>query len=135
MTLNRLLDRQIKKHLPPELWEEEKLLRFVQAVNDSYNAFEKDKTLADHAFRLNEEEYIRINTKLQSEVQGRRQAITMLKEAIARIDDPLGEPPKDSPDEDNLNSTLAHLEDQLDRRRQMEDELKRLSLVASANEN
>src|SRR5690348_9473489 len=87
MLLNRLLTRQIKKHLPAELWSDERLIRFIEAVNDSYHAFEKDKTLADHAFRLNEEEYVRINTKLQAEVQGRRQAIKTLKEAIARMDE------------------------------------------------
>ena len=90
MPLNKLLAKQIRKHLPPELWSDEKLTRFIQAVDDSYNAYEKDKTLADHASRLNEDEYVRINAKLQTEVLGRRQAIKTLKEAIARMNDPLG---------------------------------------------
>jgi signal transduction histidine kinase/FixJ family two-component response regulator len=120
MPFNKLLDRQIKKHLPPELSSDERLIRFLEAVNDSYRAFEKDKALADHAFHLNEEEYIRINKKLQTEVVGRRQAISVLKEAIARLD---GQTTVDSAEEETLNETLAHLEAQLARKRTMEQEL------------
>jgi signal transduction histidine kinase/DNA-binding response OmpR family regulator len=121
--LNRLLERQIKKHLPPELISDERLMRFLEAVNDSYKAFEKDKTLADHAFRLNEEEYVRINKKLQAEVIGRWQAIKMLREAIARLDEPNEESTFAGADEENLSDTLAHLEAQLARRRKMEQDL------------
>lgn len=120
MPFNKLLDRQIKKHLPPELLSDERLLRFLEAVKDSYKAFEKDKALADHAFHLNEEEYIRINKKLEAEVVGRRQAIKVLKEAIARLD---GKGEAASTEDETLNETLAHLEDQLDRKRKTEQEL------------
>lgn len=135
MALNKLLAKQLTKYLPPELLSDERLTRFIQAVDGSYNAYEKDKSLADHASRLNDEEYLRINKKMQTEVLGRRQAIKLLKEAIARMDEPDGQPVTDTQEEDGLNGTLAHLEDQLTRRKQMEAELKRLSLVASANEN
>jgi signal transduction histidine kinase/CheY-like chemotaxis protein/HPt (histidine-containing phosphotransfer) domain-containing protein len=120
MPFNKLLDRQIKKHLSPELASDEGLVRFLEAIRDSYKAFEKDKALADHAFHLNEEEYIRINKKLQAEVVGRRQAIKVLKEAISRLD---GQGTSSSAEEETLNDTLAHLEDQLARRQRMEQEL------------
>ena len=120
MPFNKLLDRQIKKHLPPEMLSDDRILRFLEAINDSYKAFEKDKALADHASQLNEEEYIRINKKLQSEVDGRRGAIKVLKEAIARLD---GQGAAASAEEETLNETLAHLEDQLARKRKMEQEL------------
>ena len=123
MPLNKLLTRQIKKHLPPELYTDENLMRFIQAVDDSYNAFEKDKALADHASRLNEEEYVRINTKLQKEVLGRRQAIKTLKEAIVRMNEPLDQLSGITEEEGSLNDTLARLEDQLARRKQMEADL------------
>ncbi|HXB32604.1 MAG TPA: ATP-binding protein [Puia sp.] len=120
MPFNKLLDRQIKKHLPPELASDERLMRFLEAVRDSYKAFEKDKALADHAFHLNEEEYIRINKKLEAEVVGRRQAIKVLKEAISRLD---SQGSAASAEEETLNDTLAHLEDQLARKQKMEQEL------------
>ena len=135
MPLNKLLERQLKKYLPPELLTDGRLLRFIQAVDDSYNAYEKDKALADHASRLNEDEYVRINAKLKTEVLGRRQAIKLLNDAIARMDEPDGQENSNLQEEDSLDVTLAHLEDQLTRRKHMEAELKRLSLVASANEN
>jgi len=121
MAVNKLLIKQINKYLPPELWADEKLARFIQAVDDSYNAYEKDKTLADHAFRLNEDEYVRINAKLQAEVLGRRHAIRVLKEAIAKMDS--DQQTLAAQDEESLSSTLARLEDQLSRRKQTELEL------------
>ena len=123
MRLNKLLDRQIKKHLSPELLADERLMRFLEAVNDSYKALEKDKALSDHAFRLNEEEYVRINKKLQAEVTGRWQAIKVLKQAIARLDEPNEESLFAGREEENLSDTLAHLEAQLARRRKMEQDL------------
>ena len=151
MSLHKLLVRQIRKHLPEELWSDERLTRFVEAVNDSYSAFEKDKAIADHASRLNEEEYTRINDKLKTEVLGRWQAIKVLKEAIGRLDQPhdqaalsgqndkglnlraagpnqreTGLNPGETglnPDEDSLNDTLNQLEAQLSRQWQIEAEL------------
>ena len=133
---NKLLIKQLAKHLPPELWSDERLARFVQAVNDSYNAYEKDKTLADHAFQLNEEEYVRINAKLKLEVKTRRHAINLLKEAIARIDDQQTGAGSVLPDDDSLDGALAHLERQLARRQQMEAELgQRAKQFQSLSEN
>src|SRR5579872_5475546 len=123
MPFNKLLDRQMKKYLPPELLSDERLTRFLEAVRDSYRAFEKDKALADHAFNINEEEYVRINQKLKAEVVGRQQAIKVLREAIARLDDGNGKLMARGPDEESLNDTLAHLEDQLARKRKMEQDL------------
>jgi len=136
LSYNKLLARQIRKYLPPGLWADEQLGRFIQAVNDSYNAFEKDKALADHAFLLNEEEYLRVNGKLQKEVAGRRAAINMLKEAIARMGEPHAAGLSQGPDEDSLNGALAQLDGQLELRRQMEAELEqRVRQFQSLSEN
>jgi hypothetical protein len=43
MPFNKLLDRQIKKHLPPELASDERLMRFLEAVRDSYKALKKTR--------------------------------------------------------------------------------------------
>jgi PAS domain S-box-containing protein len=133
---NKLLAKQINKHLPQELWTDERLLRFIQSVNDSYHAFEKDKALADHAFQLNEEEYIRINARLQSEVQVRRQAIKTLKEAIARLSEQRDQTNMIVQDEDSLNVTLSYLEEQLIHIKKTELELEqRVKQFQSLSEN
>jgi len=133
---NKLLARQIRKHLPPELWSDDRLTQFINAVSESYNAVEKDRVLTDHATRLNEEEYIRINARLQSEVKTRRQAMNILKEAVARIDAQAAPAAACHGDEDSLTATLLHLERQLARRQEMETELEqRMRQFKSLSEN
>ena len=41
--------------------ENENLLRFIAAVNDSYLAFARDKELSDAAFTISEQEFMEIN--------------------------------------------------------------------------
>ena len=57
MKLNKLLEKQLKKFFPGELYEQEEVKQFIKTVNDSYNAYEKDLELSEHAFKITEEEY------------------------------------------------------------------------------
>ena len=41
MSFNKLLERQIKKYLPEDYLKQEHLIRFIQAVHDSYEQYEK----------------------------------------------------------------------------------------------
>ena len=66
MSFNKLLDRQIKKYLPKDYFLQEDLARFIQAVHDSYEDYERDRKLFNHAFACSENEYIQINEKLKS---------------------------------------------------------------------
>src|SRR5450631_417923 len=85
MKLNRLLNKQVLKYLPPGFIESEAGSQFIEAVNTSYNAYERDIELLNHAFRLNEEEYIDINLKLKEEINLKQVSISRLKDSILSI--------------------------------------------------
>src|SRR6266542_1396939 len=82
MSFNKLLERQIKKYLPEDYGKYEYLIRFIQAVHDSYEQYERDGKLFTHAFAISEQEYIKINEQLKEEVQLKQASIQKLKETI-----------------------------------------------------
>jgi PAS domain S-box-containing protein len=82
MKLNKLLERQIRKHLPGDT---SGITAFLEAVSESYNAYEKDAVLSERAFKMSEEEYMEVNDRLQQEVEFRKISIEKLKEAVGQI--------------------------------------------------
>jgi PAS domain S-box-containing protein len=59
------LERQIKKHLGNASITDEKLKQLLQAISNSYDAYERDRELNEHAFFINEQEYQQVNNKLK----------------------------------------------------------------------
>ena len=59
------LERQIKRHLGNGSIVDEKLKQLLHSVSNSYEAYERDRELNEHAFFINEQEYQEVNTKLK----------------------------------------------------------------------
>lgn len=87
MNYNKLLNKQIKKYLSEQSIESDEILKFLSVVNDSYNAYERDRELADRAFKISEDEYSEINKKLSVEIEVRNKSVEKLKETIGVITD------------------------------------------------
>ena len=43
--------------LTKEMLEQESVRKFLELINNSYNNFERDKKISDHAFSVSEKEY------------------------------------------------------------------------------
>ena len=85
MTNHKLITRQLKKYATEDLAKNQDFLRFVEAVNDSYEAFDKDKELSDHAFMISEQEFSRINVQLKKEFDLKKLSIRKLKNSLNHI--------------------------------------------------
>src|ERR1041385_7702854 len=85
MSFNKLLERQIKKYFPEDYHMQENLARFIQAVHDSYEEYERDRKLFNHAFACSENEYMQINEKLKKEAKLKHASIKQLKETINKF--------------------------------------------------
>ncbi len=121
MERNKLLERQLKKHLPQVDLDDEKFSQFIEAVNDSYNSFDKDKQLSDHAFRLSDRDYKEINERLNNEIKLRNNSIEQLKTAVRNIQvDDNGHPVDNG---DDLPGIISYLDQQITRRKAIEKEL------------
>ena len=118
MSFNKLLERQIKKYLPEDYLKQEHLARFIQAVHDSYEQYEKDRNLFNHAFALSEKEYIHINEKLTEEVKLKQASIQKLKETISRFK---GNPAISYNEADDLSDVINYLEHELEEKKKADN--------------
>ena len=82
MKINRLLERQIAKHLSSDLLKNKQISSFIESVNQSYIAFEKDKSFNDHIFKITQSEFSELKSKLNQEVEEKRNTIEKLVESI-----------------------------------------------------
>ena len=117
MSYHKLLEKQIKKFINEECRQDERFLRFIQVVNDSYNSYEKSKVLSDYAFEISEREFKEVNVQLTKEIELKKVSIHKLKEAIKSI-----EPEENyiDEDEDNLLDIVNYLNNQIDKRKEAE---------------
>jgi len=83
--MNRLLERQIRKYLPPDLAALESVQLFLHTIESSYQTFEKVSIVSARAFEISEEEYRELNDKLQTELELKRLSIEKLKSAVGEI--------------------------------------------------
>ena len=87
MNYHKLLHRQINKFLPLEIAENAAVKDFLNAVQSSYEALERDKELVERAYAISENEYIAINQELAKEAELKLKSITKLKESIGEFDE------------------------------------------------
>jgi hypothetical protein len=115
---NRLLKRQINKYLSAGIESNDSFLRFLDAVNDSYDAFERDKRLSEHAFEVSEKDYLNIYGRLKDEIDIRNQSIQKLKETIRNME--TGAENEILLDGDNLLDVVNYLNLQINKRKEAE---------------
>lgn len=128
MKMHKLLERQLRKYLPDSWVGKAELKDFIDAINSSYQSFERDKALNDHANKISEEEYIRINHLLLSEIEQRKESVRQLKEAIQAMHtaDDISEidVPEFTPDAASLNQAMELLRKQIESRKKVEHDLR-----------
>ena len=86
MDFHKLLQKQIKKHLAADFLNNPGIEEFIKSVNESYLAFEKDKTIMEHSFQESEKEYHQINNRFKKELELKKLAIVNLYESINKDD-------------------------------------------------
>jgi len=86
MDFHKLLQKQINKYLTADCIESSSFQSFLQSVNDSYLAFERDKGIMDHTFKESEKEYHEINDQLKKEVELKQLAANNLYNSINKED-------------------------------------------------
>ena len=133
--MNKLLEKQIKKYLVDESLQLPPMQGFINAINNSYNSYEKDQALSTHAFKISEQEYATINDQLKQEISFKRQGIKNLKEAINNIEDTTAKDTSINVNEDNLIDTFRYLNEQISKRKKVEQELKNSEYLLSAAAN
>lgn len=83
--LNKLLQKQVKKHLTQDHLKDPAIELFLNAINESYLSYDKDKELLNHSFAINEEEYQKLFSDLSREHKLKELSIEKLKEAVIEV--------------------------------------------------
>ncbi|MFN8250900.1 MAG: PAS domain S-box protein [Ferruginibacter sp.] len=115
MNLNKLLERQVKKFMPAGINDDGSLRSFLSAVSESYDAYERDHDLSDRAFKISEEEYIRVNNALKTENELKKISIGKIRETIKTIGDD-----DTSQKSDDLLDVIRYLKRQVIKRKRAE---------------
>lgn len=116
MNYSKLLSRQVNKHIPVELQENEAVKNFLKVVDDSYHALQRDKELVERAFGISEQEYIQLNEKLKHELEVKKLSVERLREAIGtfEVDNQYNE-------SDDLLVIAQYLKQQVNQRKSAEE--------------
>lgn len=116
--LHKLLKRQIDKYLTEDCRNNPQFKNFINAVNESYKSFERDKDLMDHVFKQSEEEYNEINESLKNENILKQKSISNLYEAIKMLDSSV-----ENQDSEDLTELSSYVSAQLKKRIFLQEQL------------
>jgi signal transduction histidine kinase len=119
---HKLLQRQLKKYGQEELLKNPHFNKFIEAVNDSYCSYEKDKELSEHSFRLSQDEFAEINRQLKDEVEVRMLSIERLKGTLHRMKP--GQAEETGSVENDLLETVEIINQAVARRKEAEEQLR-----------
>lgn len=122
MDYNKLLQKQITKYLTPECIEKPELKEFIKSINDSYQSFERDKYLMNHAFNESEKEYYKINESLKKEIELKKLSISNLYDSIEFLEDGFDEIKNDD-DVGDILFISKYLSRQIEKRKEIENNL------------
>lgn len=114
---HKLLKRQIDKYLSEDCKNHPQFSSFINAVNESYKSFERDKDLMNHVFKQSEEEYNEINESLKNENILKQKSISNLYEAIKILD------PSVENNSEDLTELSSYVSEQLKKRIFLQEQL------------
>lgn len=120
--MNKLLDRQLQKLFPAEYRDDPRFSAFIAAIDNSYQAFERDIDLSERAFRLSEMEYEEINSKLKDEIVVKKASIDKLKHAVLQLGDETWAKEVDENDLPGIAAILERQAEQLQQARRQQKE-------------
>jgi PAS domain S-box-containing protein len=134
MDFNKQLSKQLKKNLTEEQINDPAWNNFLVAINNSYNSFEKDKELLEHAFSVNDEEYQKLYRNLSKEYEIKKKSIEQLKQSIKQFDQ------RDeivfNSEQDDFTVIVEYLNSQIIKRKETEGHLTRtLNLLTTLLSN
>jgi signal transduction histidine kinase/ActR/RegA family two-component response regulator len=113
---HKTLEKQICKLTKAHL-EDEQMRKFLKLVSSTYDTFEKDKIISEHAFAISEKEYQEINNHLIIQNDITRQSIKKLKAAITSLDNNVIIQDNDEAD---LINIISYLEFQITKTKELE---------------
>src|ERR1700754_275979 len=121
MLYHKTLDKQIHKTLSPEHLADPAIQSLLNQVSLSYNSFERDKKLSNHAYSVSEKEYQEVLTDLKVQNEINSQSVKEIKEAITSLDPTTTITVKK--DDNELMGVITYLHKQIHKSKELENAL------------
>ena len=119
--LNRNLNRQINKFLSDDIVNDNpSIQKFIQAVSQSYENYEKDAELFEQSIRLNDLEFYKINSEIKGQLEKIKRIQAELIQAIKILSNNNSELEVDV---DNLTELLQILHNEIEYKKESEEQL------------
>jgi signal transduction histidine kinase/BarA-like signal transduction histidine kinase len=119
--LNRNLNRQINKFLSDEIINDNpSIQKFIQAVSQSYENYEKDAELFEQSIRLNDLEFYKINSEIKDQLEKIKRIQAELMQAIKILSNNNNDLEVDV---DNLTELLQILHNEIEYKKLAEEQL------------
>lgn len=84
--MNKLLVRQIKKFFADVENVPSNLLPFLQVINDTYEGFEQDRTLAERSIELSSQELLDLNQRIREEAETQKALLANIGDGMIGTD-------------------------------------------------
>jgi signal transduction histidine kinase len=120
MDLHPLLAKQIAKHLGEDAINHPAFDSLIKAVSSSYESYERDKKITEHAFEISEKEYQDVLQNLKKENTLKKESIEKVKQTLTILDKKNVSGIKDS---DDLAEIIDLLNDQISIKNELEQTL------------
>ncbi|MCG8672803.1 MAG: response regulator [Pseudomonadales bacterium] len=129
MKLHEILDQQVKELLPEELANHPGLEKLLDAVDATYHEYESDLVLLEQHMVRNSDELLELNSKLQTQSDKQKLALTRLKESIHELN---ADAESKIMDDDDVASLSRFLAQEIRQRQHTESELIKAKDIAES---
>jgi PAS domain S-box-containing protein len=85
MKYNKLLENQIENALSDELRNNKEVMKLLNVISNTYTTFENRYNLLENTFKINEEDFIELNKKLQESYQNMNANIRATLDEVERL--------------------------------------------------
>lgn len=120
---HKLLEKQIKKHLENKISNDTSFRSFLQAINESYQHYDKDRDIIERAMETSSTELTDANRKLRIESIETKNALNKLKESLKILQNDEPEILNTNIDNLNLNDLAEIIRKETERRKEAEAKL------------
>lgn len=135
LQLHRTLLKQVNRYLDKDILERDDVQRFLSIINQTYENFEKDRRVTEHAFRKSEEEYQNVLKNLRESVEIKQLSIERISKQILSLqgNDQAEDAFEAAGETNDLISTISLLEKRVAKTKLLEEELIKAKELAESS--
>ncbi len=132
--MNKLLKRQIEKHLGENYEINTELKSFFSAISDAYDSFDDDKKMTERSLELSSNELLENNRQLHDDAEKQKEALYNIRSVISELIPNQNREKKSLSSEDEIVSLSKYLKKIMKEQSEKVDEVEKLNDIMVGRE-